>query len=76
MIDQLIEKIELLLLRAQELQLTNDSLRAKLKQACAERDMMQARLEQAAERVSDLLQRISNELQTPSTEPEQTEKSQ
>lgn len=58
LLEDLDQKIELLLQRLQELQRTNEALRGKVREAVSERDALKQRLELATEQVNTILARI------------------
>jgi len=58
-IDQLIERVERLLVRYAELQRTNELLTDQVEELTAERDQLKQRLGAARSRVDALLERIS-----------------
>jgi cell division protein ZapB len=57
-IDQVVERVERLLLRHQELQRTNQLLEDELAQVTRDRDLLKARLQAARAKVDMLLQRL------------------
>lgn len=57
-IDQLVERVERLLLRHEELRRTNELLTRELAQVSRDRDLLKARLQAARTKVDGLLQRL------------------
>lgn len=60
-IESLIERVERLLLRHEELQRTNDLLTQQLAQVSAERDSLRSRLSAARARIDALIDRLPAE---------------
>ncbi len=60
-IESLIERVERLLLRHEELQRTNDLLTQQLAQVSAERDSLRSRLSAARSRIDVLIDRLPAE---------------
>lgn len=64
-IESLIERVERLLLRHEELQRTNDLLTQQLAQVSAERDSLRSRLSAARSRIDTLIDRLPAETTAP-----------
>ncbi len=61
LLQPLIERVERLLLRHQELQRTNDLLTQQVAQITQERDALKSRLQTARHRIDALLERLPEE---------------
>lgn len=61
-IDQVVERVERLLLRHEELRRTNSLLAQKLAQMIKERDALKARLHAARSKVDSMLERLPSDM--------------
>jgi cell division protein ZapB len=66
-VDQLVDRVERLLVRHEELARTNALLEAQLKSTSEERDLMKSRLSAARARIDALLDRLPGNQETPAT---------
>jgi uncharacterized protein (TIGR02449 family) len=68
-LDDLVDRVERLLLRHEELSRTNQLLEQQLASVVAERDHLRARLAAARGRIDSLIERLPNEDTAPRTLP-------